>query len=987
MANVLPYCVAYSEGTDVCQRCGSQIPVNSLQLGVMEQSLSDDCMEAKWYDKKCFFKDRRPASDLVIDGYVKLRYDDQMEIRKELGICVGSRKRSAKDDTENKPVQLPINEFYIECDRKEPCGSCKKTIKSNELCVMKLNHDTELNNNFNSQAVWYHFFCFAEQQEKYGWLKAGDALPGFKKLKDGEKEIVLRYIRSMDSDDDRAPCKKTQKIEVGSAADEAFQKQIKKQNNDYFQLRDILKANTNCDIRKAILQANDQFIPENDTEMLDHVTDIICFGAIEPCNKCKNGKFIFMNSSYRCCGGHISEWTLCYNKVKEPARTAVKIPTEYLTSLPFLNQKFKVRARIIKDIEDITDEDYMLHTNQPLFNMEFAIVGETKMTYDEIEEKIVQMGGKLIGIHKKLNMVETLTAIVVGTNDDEVEKMGPAMTMAKKHGIHVVSEGIFDKIKRESNPAFFIDFEDISKWGKNMHKRIPERKVIVEQNKSHENHEPKIKNLKWKSGGVVDPDSGKANEAHVYCYNSLNYCTVLTLVDITANKNSYFKMQLLESDAKPEKYWLFTSKGRIGTEIGSTNIMPFDSLGKAYSEFGNVYMEKTGNVFGTKFEKKPSKYNQMDIEYETKKAPPLPAATSNLSEPVFKLMELLFNVSIMEETLLSFDLDTEKMPLGKISAHQMGEAQNLLQEIDELLTQPNDDSSSAKIDDASNRFYMLIPHKFDSRPPKINNHEMVRNKSEMLEALMQMEITYTLLNSGDCDEKMHPFDVYYEKFKTTIEVLDKTTDEFNDILKYVQNPQDHDEVNDYKRLELDQVYKVSRHEEVQRFKPYEKNFNRQLLWHGSRLTNFVGILSNGLKIRPTNVPVSGSNFGHGIYFADCILKSAAYCDGYHSNNILLLLCEVAIGPVKFCHRPDSNVKLPKNCMAIKAYGQLYPSPFHVRPDGLKIPNGSLQVSNQPTQMAFNEFVVQNEAQVKIKYLVKMKYADTDTADSECSSCS
>jgi hypothetical protein len=33
--------------------------------------------------------------------------------------------------------------------------------------------------------------------------------------------------------------------------------------------------------------------------------------------------------------------------------------------------------------------------------------------------------------------------------------------------------------------------------------------------------------------------------------------------------------------------------------------------------------------------------------------------------------------------------------------------------------------------------------------------------------------------------------------------------------------------------------------------------NRKLLWHGSRLTNWVGILSQGLRIAPPEAPVSG----------------------------------------------------------------------------------------------------------------------------------
>lgn len=52
---------------------------------ILLQSMTDDCLEPKWFDRKCFFKDRRPASETVIDGYAKLRFADQMAIRKQLG--------------------------------------------------------------------------------------------------------------------------------------------------------------------------------------------------------------------------------------------------------------------------------------------------------------------------------------------------------------------------------------------------------------------------------------------------------------------------------------------------------------------------------------------------------------------------------------------------------------------------------------------------------------------------------------------------------------------------------------------------------------------------------------------------------------------------------------------------------------------------------------------------------------------------------------
>ena len=68
-----------------------------------------------------------------------------------------------------------------------------------------------------------------------------------------------------------------------------------------------------------------------------------------------------------------------------------------------------------------------------------------------------------------------------------------------------------------------------------------------------------------------------------------------------------------------------------------------------------------------------------------------------------------------------------------------------------------------------------------------------------------------------------------------------------------------------------------------------------MLWHGSRLSNYVGILSEGLKIAPLEAPATGYMFGKGIYFADIVSKSANYCKPKQQSEGLLMLCEVALG--------------------------------------------------------------------------------------------
>ena len=115
-----------------------------------------------------------------------------------------------------------------------------------------------------------------------------------------------------------------------------------------------------------------------------------------------------------------------------------------------------------------------------------------------------------------------------------------------------------------------------------------------------------------------------------------------------------------------------------------------------------------------------------------------------------------------------------------------------------------------------------------------------------------------------------------------------------------------------------------------------------LLWHGSRLTNYVGILQQGLRIAPPEAPVTGYMFGKGVYFADMVSKSANYCFTDKSNSTgLLLLCEVALGDTNDKTQSDyyANI-LPPGKHSTKGCGRSYPPEnSYVMLDGMKVPLG------------------------------------------------
>lgn len=121
--------------------------------------------------------------------------------------------------------------------------------------------------------------------------------------------------------------------------------------------------------------------------------------------------------------------------------------------------------------------------------------------------------------------------------------------------------------------------------------------------------------------------------------------------------------------------------------------------------------------------------------------------------------------------------------------------------------------------------------------------------------------------------------------------------------------------------------------------------NKMLLWHGSRLTNYVGILSKGLRIAPLEAPSTGYMFGKGIYFADMVSKSANYCLATKINNIgLVLLCEVALGNMNQKWATDfTAANLPPGKQSTKGMGQTEPAGGEML-DDVWIPNGKAGIS-------------------------------------------
>lgn len=379
-------------------------------------------------------------------------------------------------------------------------------------------------------------------------------------------------------------------------------------------------------------------------------------------------------------------------------------------------------------------------------------------------------------------------------------------------------------------------------------------------------------------------------------------------------------------------------------------------------------MEKVGNQFGTfTYFKQTGKYFHLRVDFEIAKRVPKTYIESKLDERIYDLMKMIFDMKHMKEAI-SYDLNLKQMPLGKLDDLEIRDAMSVLKRIEHLIT---GNGTAVELRNASNEFYTLIPHGFSiKRPTIIDCIDVVKAKMEMLQGLNNLQTLHGFFQGAN-GEKMNPMDACYDKITTDIKLLDRNAPEFAKIVEIVQKT--HGTTHSHYTLQVVDVFQLKRKREDVRSRKY-KNLERQMLWHGSKLINFVSILTKGLRVAPKDAPSTGYMFGKGIYFADIVSKSANYCTQHQKDNTgLLLLCDVALGQGTTATFAKSFDNIPnENEQCVKALGATYPTEYSTL-DGIKVATGGLRRATFPTGLQYNEFVVYDIAQVKMKYLVKVKF--------------
>ncbi|KAL7963444.1 poly polymerase catalytic domain-containing protein [Trichoderma compactum] len=500
----------------------------------------------------------------------------------------------------------------------------------------------------------------------------------------------------------------------------------------------------------------------------------------------------------------------------------------------------------------------------------------------------------------------------------------------------------------------------------------------------------------------IDPDSGLIYDASLNQTNASN------------NNNKFYRVQVV-FDAKANQYKTWTRWGRVG-ETGQSAILGNGTAADAIKNFEKKFKDKSGLAWDNRGDNpKPGKYAFVERSYNSDSEDEDDAdktddgaavkkeddeevkiADCTLEPQVKSLMELIFNQQYFQATMTALNYDANKLPLGKLSKTTITRGFQQLKDLAALM----DDASLAAskwnttvanaTEMLSNMYYSIIPHAFGrNRPPIIRDNALLKKEIELLESLSDMKDAADIMKiDRKSTDNVHPLDKQFQSLGLNeMTVLDPESTEFQYLSDYLHGSKGESHGHTYK---VQDIFRIERQGERIRFDDYvEKSkigANRRLLWHGSRATNFGGILSQGLRIAPPEAPVSGYMFGKGIYLADMSSKSANYCCSYISGGqALLLLCEAKLGdPMQQLTNASYNADTSAKSQGMEStWGMGLTAPpkwkdageVHESLEGIQIPDISAKpcaTNVDGAYLMYNEYICYDVAQVKLRYLLRVQ---------------
>lgn len=452
---------------------------------------------------------------------------------------------------------------------------------------------------------------------------------------------------------------------------------------------------------------------------------------------------------------------------------------------------------------------------------------------------------------------------------------------------------------------------------------------------------------------------------------------VLQVTDIKTNHNKYYGIELHRGVVKGKPVFrVFTHYGRTddletNPDAGQKECRYAATEGEAAGIYQSIYAEKTSSKKGYKElalasskigSQKARGTSAGEVDARTvqklneQKAARGEAPTvkrSNLHQRVQDLVAYIYAeatealTTTVQAKITAQGIET---PLGILTLGQIEKGEAILQDLYGLFQKGSKNRDRMK--DLSSDFYTVIPHRIGRsraalEDAVIDTMESFNTKQETLQLMKDM-----LQVNGEAGSVLFDtqVDAKYDALKCGIGFVEPNTDEWKRVAEHVLKSQ-----IKTKNIKVLNVYTLRRENEHQAFTGHITN--QRLLFHGSRIKNWVGILSRGI-LMPKIVVSLGVNrtdagwLGSGIYFGDASCTSAFYTSPGKPGTRFMALANVALGKMKDYTKITYGISAP--------------------PSGFDSCHGVRRKAGVTSDFDDDEYVIYDGRQQRLDYLVEFK---------------
>ncbi len=477
----------------------------------------------------------------------------------------------------------------------------------------------------------------------------------------------------------------------------------------------------------------------------------------------------------------------------------------------------------------------------------------------------------------------------------------------------------------------------------------------------------------WRLGAPGEPDYPEDFD--------IAHRAVLQWTDIASNHNKYYAIELHTCASPASKggplHRVFTHYGRTddletNANAGAKESRYFEDGAEASACYAQIKREKTGKGYqevslasskiGSHKARGQSSghVDQKTLERiegaqaqkaaSAKQRPP-----SSLSADVQRLVRYLYDeatnalTSTVAAKITANGIET---PLGVLTISQIEKGEAILQDLYKLFSasasKKATKSQLLRMAQLSSDFYSTIPHRIGRTRDAVAAATIAtltdfEAKQETLQLMKDM-----LQVNGDAGDVLFTDEIDAKYQALACEISSLTSAQAEPIRKLVEGSQ-----IKTKAIRVKNVFALRRPAEHAAFEIGIPN--QRLLFHGSRIKNWVGILSRGILL-PKIVVSLGVNrtdagwLGNGLYFGDASCTSSFYTTPGREKTRFMAVANVALG---------KQAQFKKITYGLNA-----------APDGF---DSSWGVRSQPgtaSEFADDEYVVYRTSQQRLDYLVE-----------------